>query len=97
MILIFKSLCNHTLHIYQQALSSHIGEKSRNSVLQDHLKGRYREVDFLNGLIVKKGIEAGIKTPTNKELVKLTNLIRNKEIKPSTENIYLIEDILKNY
>jgi ketopantoate reductase len=38
-------------------LFANIGKKSRCSVLQDHLKGRRSEVDFLNGLIVKKGKE----------------------------------------
>lgn len=77
-------------------LTKHIGEKSINSVLQDHLKGRYSEIDYLNGLIVRKGKEAGIQTPINAELVRLTTMIRNKEIRPSIDNIYLIENILKN-
>jgi len=79
-----------------KTLTSHIGKKSLNSVLQDHLKGRYNEVDFLNGLIVKKGKETGVQTPVNLELVRLTNMIRNKEITPSIDNINLVRNAAAN-
>ena len=45
---------------------------------------------------MKKGKETGVETPVNLELVRLTNMIRNKEITPSIDNIDLIENIIKD-
>ena len=43
--------------------------------LQDIEKKRLTEVDFLNGYIVKKGKEVGVKTPLNERLVELVHEI----------------------
>ena len=55
-----------------RTLVSHMGKEARNSVLQDHLKGRYSEVDQLNGLVVKKGQAAGVPTPLNTAVTEVT-------------------------
>ena len=76
-----------------KTLTNHIGKKSVNSVLQDHIKGRLSEVNYLNGLVAEKGKKAGISAPLNREIVMLTKKIRNRELKPSIENIHFIEKI----
>ena len=91
----FGSSTDEMLRNNLNTLTNHIGKSSVNSVLQDHLKGRRSEVDFLNGLIVNKGRQNGIQAPLNKEIVLLTEKIRNKEIKPSMDNIHFIESIIK--
>ena len=75
-------------------LVNHIGKQARNSVLQDHLKGRYSEVDQLNGLIVKKGWEAGVPTPLNKAITALTHRLRHGELKPDRSNLKLLTQML---
>jgi 2-dehydropantoate 2-reductase len=72
---------------------SHIGKKARNSILQDHLKGRRSEVDFLNGLIVKKGQEAGIPTPLNQAIASITKQIERRELKPDPDNLRFLENL----
>ena len=74
-------------------LTNHIGKKAINSVLQDHIKGRLSEINYLNGLVVEKGEKAGIPASLNREIVMLTEKIRNREIKPAIENIHFIEEI----
>ena len=74
-----------------KTLISHIGKESRNSMLQDHLKGRLSEIDYLNGLIVKKGRAAGIPTPLNEVVVSLTREIEQKKLKPGRSNLSLLE------
>jgi len=74
-------------------LVTHIGKEARNSVLQDHLKGRYSEVDFLNGLIVKKGKEAGVPTPLNEAVTSLTKQIQKGSLKPDRANLRLLETL----
>ena len=75
-------------------LVMHIGKEARNSVLQDHLKGRYSEVDFLNGLIVEKGREAGVPTPLNEAVTALTKEIQKGTLKPDRANLSLLEKMM---
>lgn len=75
-------------------LVSHIGKKARNSVLQDHLKGRYSEVDFLNGLVAAKGKEAKIPTPLNEAVTRLTKEIQHGKLKPGRANLPLLEKLM---
>jgi len=44
-------------------------EGRRPSMGQDMAKGRRTEIDFLNGLVVEKGREAGIPTPANEGII----------------------------
>lgn len=75
-------------------LISHVGKKARNSVLQDHFKGRRSEVDFMNGLIVKKGQEAGIPTPLNQEITSITKRIEKGTLKPGLDNLNMLEKLV---
>ena len=50
-------------------LRSHLGPGSRTATIQDHLKGRTSEIEFINGLVMRKGREAGISTPYNEAVV----------------------------
>ena len=75
-------------------LVEHIGSEARNSVLQDHLKGRYSEVDYLNGMVVQKGKEAGIPTPLNEAVVELTREIQRGTLKPDRSNVTRLEKLL---
>ena len=61
------------------ALTYDVGKKTsanKNSMLQDILKGKKTEIDFINGRIVKLGEELGINTPVNESL---TYLIKGLE------------------
>lgn len=49
---------------------------------QDIRKGRRTEIDFLNGLVVAKGEEAGIPAPTHKALVEVVKQVERKEVTP---------------
>jgi 2-dehydropantoate 2-reductase len=80
-----------------RTLVSHMGKEARNSVLQDHLKGRYSEVDQLNGLIVKKGKEAGVPTPLNEAITTLTKQIQYGELKPDRSNLQLLKQMLSRH
>jgi ketopantoate reductase len=64
-------------------------------VLQDHLKRRYSEVDFLNGLVVRKGREANIPTPLNEAVTQLTKQIQVGALKPDRSNLPLLEKMLR--
>jgi 2-dehydropantoate 2-reductase len=77
-----------------RTLVSHMGKEARNSVLQDHLKRRYSEVDQLNGLVVKKGKEAGVPTPLNEAITALTQQIQKGDLKPDRSNLERLKKLL---
>ncbi len=63
----------------------------RPSLAQDVIKGRSTEVDFLNGVVVRKGREIGVPTPVNEQVVALTKRVEAGELTPSRSNFALID------
>jgi 2-dehydropantoate 2-reductase len=90
----FMGSTDEVLEKNLKTLVSHIGKEARNSVLQDHLKGRYSEVDLLNGLIVEKGKEAKVPTPLNKGVTSLTKEIQAGTLRPDRGNLKLLKDLM---
>lgn len=73
-----------------RAILIHHGETARQVrgvVLQDYVKGRMTETDYLNGLIARKGREAGVPTPANDAVVEINRRIRDGQLKPARTNI----------
>ena len=92
----FKGSTDEVLKKNLLTLVAHIGKEARNSVLQDHLKDRYSEVDQLNGLVVKKGKEAGIPTPLNEAVTALTKRIQSGDLKPERANLELLNKLMSD-
>ena len=63
----------------------------RPSLAQDVIKGRSTEVDFLNGLVVRKGKDVGAPTPINEQVVELTKRVEAGEIEASPSNFRRID------
>ncbi len=64
-----------------------LGVPSRPSLLQDVMKGRQTEVDYLNGLVVQKGEETGVPTPMNRAIVESMKKLANREITSEPANL----------
>ena len=62
----------------------------RPSLLQDMMKGRRTEVDYLNGYVVRKGREASVPTPMNEAVVEVTKRIEGGELKQGPANLALL-------
>jgi 2-dehydropantoate 2-reductase len=62
-------------------------ESGRPSTGQDMVKGRRTEIDFINGLVVKKGKEVGVPTPANQAITDLLKRVERGKLKPKPENI----------
>jgi ketopantoate reductase len=58
------------------------------------LKGRYSEVDQLNGLVVEKGLAAGVATPLNQAVVEVTRQIQKGELKPDRSNLEILKKLM---
>ena len=63
----------------------------RPSLAHDVIKGRSTEVDFLNGLVVRRGQEVGVPTPVNEQVVELTKRVEAGDIAPSPSNFQRID------
>jgi ketopantoate reductase len=62
----------------------------RPSLLQDVLKGRRTEVEYLNGYVVKKGREGGTPTPMNEAIVEITKRIEAGALPQGPANLQLL-------
>ena len=60
---------------------------------QDVHKGRHSEIDFMNGLISRKGREVGVATPYNDAIIEAMHGIDDGSIKPSPS---VIDQIMKD-
>jgi len=63
------------------------GGEHRPSMGQDMVKGRRTEIEFLNGLIVRKGEEIGIPTPANAALTDIVKRVERGELKPDPRHL----------
>ncbi len=68
-------------------LMSDVGPEAYSCVQQDAMKGRLMETRHLNGLVVKKGREAGVPTPANEAVVAMIEQIEQGKLKPGIENL----------
>jgi len=66
----------------------------RPSLLQDVMKGRHTEVDYLNGYVVRKGREVDVPTPMNEAIVQVTKRMEAGELKPNPGNLMLLTKYL---
>ena len=84
---------NNPIELMLDKLIKDIGPNARDAVLHDHIKGRYSEVDEINGLVADLGREYSVDTPINDEIVSLTRDIHAGRRSPSIDNL----SILKKY
>ena len=71
------------------------GTGARSMVLQDHLKGRPSEIDYINGLMVRKGRELKVPTPWNAAVTSVTRTIEQGKLKPGLSNLPILEQCWK--
>ena len=66
--------------------------EGRPSLLQDALKGRRTEVEYLNGLIVEKGKQVGVEAPANAAIAALVKKVEMGELKPERSNLEFLSE-----
>jgi 2-dehydropantoate 2-reductase len=66
----------------------------RPSLLQDILKGRRTEVDYLNGYVARKGREVGVPTPINEAIIAVTRRLEAGDLPQSPANLRLLRGYL---
>ncbi len=72
-------------------LEKKVGAPQHPSLLQDIIKKRRTEVEYLNGEVVRRGKIAGVPTPMNEAVVDLTLKIERGEVNPDPSNLELLK------
>ncbi len=67
---------------------------TKPSMWQDIEKGRKTEVDFVNGYVVRKGKEVGLKTPANEMVTRVVKEIEDGKRKPEPANLIEFDSII---
>jgi 2-dehydropantoate 2-reductase len=78
----------------KRAESSRSVGAGRPSLLQDVLKGRRTEVDYLNGYVVRRGRELGVATPMNEAIVEVTKRLERGELTQGPANLQFLTKLL---
>ena len=65
------------------------------SLYQDILKGRKTEIDYLNGYVVSRGKQIGVKTPYSEAAVTIIKGLESGEFKVGSDNIELVNRMAK--
>ncbi len=80
----------------EEAMLEQSRKRSDNypSLLQDIIKGRATEVDYLNGFVVSRGREVSIPTPANEVIQHLVKEVENGKLKSSPENIGIAHELI---
>jgi 2-dehydropantoate 2-reductase len=73
------------------ALLSHVGNRSRTAPIHDHIKGRRSEMEFIPGVVSRKGRELGIPTPCNDAVLELDRMINRGELRMDASNFELLK------
>jgi 2-dehydropantoate 2-reductase len=73
---------------------AHLGVPNRPSLLQDVVKGRRTEVDYLNGAIAQMGRELDIPTPMNDAIVRVVHELEAGKRTPGPHNLEALKPFL---
>jgi len=67
-------------------LMAHVGRNSRTAPIHDHIKGRRSEMQFISGLVARKGKELGIAAPSNAAVAEIDRMICARQLPMEPEN-----------
>ncbi|MDP6364550.1 MAG: 2-dehydropantoate 2-reductase N-terminal domain-containing protein [Nitrospinota bacterium] len=87
----FAGSSDEVLVTAMKTLMRHVGSKSTTAPIHDHIKGRKSEMEFINGLVSRKGKELGVPTPLNDAVAELARQIDSGELKMDVSNFDLLK------
>jgi len=73
-----------------KTLLGHVS-RGRTAPIHDHLKGRKSEMEYISGVVARKGKELGIPTPCNDAVVEIDRQINTGQIKMDRSNFELLK------
>lgn len=91
----FAGSGDENLATARDALMKHVGGRSRTAPIHDHLKGRRSEMEFITGLVSRKGREHGIATPYNDAVREIDRRINAGELRMDPSNFELLTQMVE--
>jgi len=74
-----------------KTLLRHVGNRARTAPIHDHLKGRRSEMEFISGLVARKGREVGVPTPYNDAVAEIARRIDAGSLEMNPSNFELLK------
>jgi len=90
----FAGTSDENLKTTREALMRHVGSRSRTAPIHDHIKGRRSEMEFITGVVSRKGRELGIPTPFNDAVLEIDRKINRGEIRMDRSNFELLQETI---
>jgi len=90
----FAGSSDENLVTAMKTLLGHVS-RGRTAPIHDHIKGRRSEMEFISGVVSKKGRELGIATPFNDAVVEIDRAINRGEIKMDRSNFELLAKLAR--
>lgn len=88
----FGGSSDQNLVTAMKTLLGHVS-RGRTAPIHDHIKGRTSEMEFISGVVARKGRELGIATPFNDAVVEIDRQINRREIRMDRSNFELLKKI----
>lgn len=85
---------NQLLELLLDRIIKDVGPHARDAVLHDHIKGRYSEVDAINGLVADECARINRAAPVNAAITKISRRIHAGELKPEPANLDLALELI---
>ena len=79
----------------RNTLMHHVGGRSRTAPIHDHIKGRRSEMEFISGLVSRKGRELGIATPGNDAVTEIDRQINEGTLRMDPANFELLSERIR--
>jgi 2-dehydropantoate 2-reductase len=86
----FAGSSDENLVTAMKTLLGHVS-RGRTAPIHDHIKGRRSEMEFISGVVARKGKELGIPTPFNDAVVDIDRKINKGELKMDPSNFELLK------
>jgi 2-dehydropantoate 2-reductase len=86
----FAGSSDENLVTAMKTLLGHVS-RGRTAPIHDHIKGRKSEMEFISGVVARKGKELGIPTPFNDAVVEIDRQINQREIRMDASNFELLK------
>jgi 2-dehydropantoate 2-reductase len=75
-------------------LMKQVGSRARTAPIHDHIKGRRSEMEYIPGVVSRRGRELGIPTPFNDAVVEIDRQINAGERKMDPSNLELLKTMV---
>jgi 2-dehydropantoate 2-reductase len=93
----FAGATDEVLITAMKTLLGHVGRNSRTAVVHDNLKGRRTELEYISGLVARKGAELGIPTPCNTAVAEIDREIHQGKRSMGASNFERLKELIAQY